>query len=437
MNVTVDHLGPCKKLVRVEVPVEKVNEAFEEVTGHFQKAAQLPGFRPGKVPRHLIVKSFDQKIHEEARRKLFQESFRHAMDQEKLRVITTLNVEDQQFGRGTPYGYNVTCEVAPEFTLPEYKGLKARRELAVPSDSDVERAMNILREQHVKYNDVDRELREGDIAVVNYHGTTEGKPLTDIAPAARGFAEKQKTWIAIAKDSFIPGFAEQLAGAKAGDKRTVQLTLPSDFVVPELANRPTTYEVEILEVKEKILPEVTEEFAKGFGASSVDELIAGVRRDLQSELDHRQRRAIRDQLLNGLLRQIDCELPESVVGSETRNLVFNIVNENQKRGIAREVIEDKKDDIYKAASANAKDRIKAAFILGRIAEKEGIKTNEKEVLERVAALAEQNNTTTEKMAKLLQERNAFSEIANELVTNKVLDFLEVNAQIDEVPVARA
>jgi trigger factor len=139
----------------------------------------------------------------------------------------------------------------------------------------------------------------------------------------------------------------------------------------ELVNRHVDFDVEILEVKEKILPEVNEEFAKAYGAGSVDELFTGIRRDLQSELDFRQRRSVRDQLLGGLLKQVDFELPESVVSSETRNLVYNIVNENQKRGIAREVIEGSKDDIYKAANSSAKDRVKASFIIGQIAEKKG------------------------------------------------------------------
>jgi trigger factor len=186
MNVTVDHLGPCKKLLRVEVPVEGVNAAIDEITGLIQRQAQLPGFRPGKAPRHLVVSSFEQRIHDEARRKLFQDSFRKASEQEKLRVIATLNVEEQPLARGTPYTFTITCEVAPEFSLPEYKGLKARREISVPSDTDVEKALDILRDQRVAYNNVDREAKSGDYVVVNYRGSSEGKPLTEFAPAARG-----------------------------------------------------------------------------------------------------------------------------------------------------------------------------------------------------------------------------------------------------------
>jgi trigger factor len=137
-------------------------------------------------------------------------------------------------------------------------------------------------------------------------------------------------------------------------------------------------------------------------------------------------------LLKQLLDQVTFELPESVVASETKNLVYNIVNENQKRGVAKEIIEAKKDEIFQSAQTSARDRVKAAFILNRIAEAEKIGVDQREVSQRVVALAEQNNTSPEKMVKVLQERNAFPEIQQEIITGKVLDFVELNAAIEDV-----
>ena len=431
MNVSVENLGPCKKLLRVEVPVERVNATFDEMTAAFQKQAQLPGFRPGKAPRHLVVKSFDGRINEEARKKLFEDSYRTAATEQKLRVIVTIDVEEQSFGRGVPFGYTVTLEHTPEFDLPNYKGLKAQREIATASEADITRALDILKEQQVKYNDVQRAALDGDILVVNYKGTADGKPITEYNATAKGLAEKQNTWVQIAENSFIPGFTSQLIGASAGDKRTVTLTFPNDFVVSEVAGRAGQFEVEILGVKEKVLPQVDDAFAQGFGAANVEDLLTGVRRDLQNEIDFRVKKSVRDQLLNALLQQVTVELPESVVSSETRNLVYNIVNENQKRGVPQEVIEGKKDDIFLTASASAKDRVKAAFILNRIAEAEKISVDQRELSQRVVGLAQQNNTTPEKMVKVLQERNAFPEIQQDILTGKVLDFIELQASIED------
>ena len=368
---------------------------------------------------------------------LEEDSYRQAANDQKLRVIVTIDVEEQSFGRGVPFGYTVTLEHAPEFEVPNYKGLAARRETTLATDADVDRALGILREQQVKYNDVNRAAQTGDAVVVNYKGTADGKPITDFNPTAKGLTEKQNTWILIAEGSFIPGFTEQLVGASAGDKRTVTLTFPADFVVNEVAGKPGSFEVEVLGVKEKILPEVNDEFAKGFGAPGVEALLQGIRRDLQNELDFRQKRAVRDQLLKQLLEQVSFELPESVVASETKNLVYNIVNENQQRGVGKEIIEAKKDEIFASAQTSAKDRVKAAFILNRIAETEKIGVSQQDVSQRVVALAQQNNQTPDKMVKILQERNAFPEIQQDILTGKVLDFIELNAAIQDVAPAAA
>ncbi len=435
MNVSVENLGPCKKLLRIEVPPDQVDAEFDEVIGRYQRLAQLPGFRPGKAPKHLIVKNFETKINEETRHKLFEKSYKEAAQQQKLRIVATIGVEEQSFGRGQPFGYTATIEHAPEFEMPNYKELSARREVGVAGEADIDRAINILREQQVKYNDVQRPVQTGDVAVVNYSGTCEGRPLTDFNPTAKGLTEKQGMWMLVQEGSFIPGFTEQLVGATIGERRTVKVTFPADFVIKEVTGKEGAFEVEITGVKEKLLPEVNDGFASEFGATNVEELRQGVQRDLQNELNFRAKRSVRDQLLKQLLGQVTFELPESVVSNETRQLVYNIVNENQQRGVAKEVIEANKGEIFQSAQTSATDRVKAAFILNRIAEAEKIAVSEKEVTQRVLALAQQNNLTPEKMIKTLQERNAFPEIQQDILTGKVLDWLELNAKVEEVPAA--
>jgi len=141
---------------------------------------------------------------------------------------------------------------------------------------------------------------------------------------------------------------------------------------------------------------------------------------------------VRDQLVRELLNRVKCELPESIVLSETRSAVYDIVRENQERGVAKTTIEQQKDQIFSVANNSAKDRIKAAFILGRIAEKEGIKADQKEITQRVLWLAQQYNISPEQMIKQLRERNGVAEIEEQIVSAKVFDFLELQAQVEEV-----
>jgi trigger factor len=282
MNVTVENLAPCKKLVRVEVDAAAVDAAFAAMEKNFQKEASLPGFRPGKAPIPMVVKKYDAEIKDEVKRKLIGESYRKALDEKKIEVLGYPDIEEIQFGRGQSLLFAATMETAPEFELPEYKGLPVKREAKEVTDEDVAKALDMLREQRADFAKVDRALANGDIAVVNYTGTSDGQPLSEIAPTAKGLTAQQGFWVELKPDSFIPGFADQLVGAKAGEKRTVNVDFPADFVSKELAGRKGVYDVEVVEVREKTLPALDDAFAKQFEAESMDKLREGVRRDLDN-----------------------------------------------------------------------------------------------------------------------------------------------------------
>jgi trigger factor len=221
--------------------------------------------------------------------------------------------------------------------------------------------------------------------------------------------------------SFIPGFADQLTGAKAGDKRTVNIDFPADFVTPQLQGKKGVYEVEVVEVKEKVLPTVDDAFAKTFGAEDAQKLREGVHRDLENELTYSQNRAVRNQLIEALMKKVNFELPESAVENKTRNLVYDLVRENQKRGVPREMIEQEKDRIYSAAAQNAKDHVKVAFLLRKIAEKEDIKVSQEEVLQRIQAMSQMYQIPPEKFIKDLQKRNGIVEIYDQLASEKTVE----------------
>ena len=433
MNVTVETLGPCKKLLRVELDLAAVDAAFASVTKDYQRQAQLPGFRVGKAPRDMIIKSFGARIDEEVKRKLISEAYPKALEQEKIRAAVQPDIEEIQFGRGQTLQFAATVETQPEFELPEYKGLPVKRETVVITDADVDKALNVLREQRTDYKDVARPVAAGDIAVVNYTGTCDGKPITDTAPTARGLTEQKAFWLRCEAGQFIPGFTEQLHGMNAGEKRTVNVDFPPDFVSAELVGKHGVYAVELVQVKERLLPEVTDEFAKGFGAESLEKLRAGIHADLGADRNTKASRAVRDQLIQSLLSKVSFDLPESIVLQETRGIVYNVVQENQQRGIPKEAIEQQKDVIFANANASAKDRVKAMFLLNRIAEKEGVKVEQQEILERVNAMAQQYQMPIQKLIKQLEERGGFGEIHEQILVGKVLDFLQLQANVEDVP----
>jgi trigger factor len=367
------------------------------------------------------------------KKKLISDSYKKAVEEQKLEVLGYPDIEEIQFSRGQPLQFAATIETAPEFELPEYKGLPVKREARTVTDADIERALDALREPQVTFTTVDRPIQTGDVAVINYTGASDGKPLAEIAPAAPRLAEQKNFWVDVPSTSFIPGFAEQLVGAKAGDRRSVSVEFPANFMTPELAGKKAAYEVEVVEVKTKVLPPLDEAFAKTYGAESLEKLRAGVRRDLENELSFKQNKSIRNQLVGALLQRVNFELPATAVAQETRNVVYDLVRENQKRGLSRELIEQQKDQIYSAATDGARGRLKAAFLLQKIAEKEDIKVAQEEIANRVAHLAGMYQIPADKFLKDLQKRNGLIEIFDQLQNEKVLDLLQQNAKLEEVP----
>ncbi len=432
VNVTVENLAPCKKLLRVEVEAAAVDAVFAAVTADFQKSAQLPGFRPGKAPKSAVERAYGPRIEEEVKRKLMNEHYQKAVNEQKLNPVVYPDIEEIQFGRGQSLQFAATIETAPDFELPDYKGLPVKREKAEITDADVVKALDVLREQRAEYKDIERAVSEGDFVVVNYTGTCDGKPLTDLAPTARGITQQTGFWLRVEKDHFIPGFTPQLVGAKKGDTREVKVTFPTDFVSAPLQGKDGVYNVEVVEVKEKVLPELTEELAKGFGAESLEKLHEGVRTDLQNDRAFRAERGTRDQLVRELLGRVTFELPETVVQTETRSVVYNIVAENQQRGVPREILEKQKDEIYQSAASTAKERVKLTFLTRRIAEKESLKVTQEEITRRVLVLAQQYQMEPAKFIKELQKRDGFGEIHEQLLVAKVVDFLLKEAKVEEV-----
>ncbi|MFN7139734.1 MAG: trigger factor [Limisphaerales bacterium] len=432
MNVTVENLAPCKKMLRVEVPKEKVQETYEKVTQSFQRQAALPGFRPGKVPREMVAKRWASDIEQQVKSTLTDEGYKKAVKDQNIRPVTNPDIEEIQFSREEGYQFAATVETAPEFDLPDYKGLAAKRVLGKVTDADVQRALTMLRERQTKFETVNREAKEGDVAVVNYKGTCEGKPIIELAPVARGLNEQKNFWVNMDKGSFIPGFADQLTGAKAGDKRTVNVDFPADFVTPQLQGKKGTYEVEVVEVKEKVLPELNDEFAKSYGAENLEKLNEGIRHDLEAEMKYKQESSVRDSVIKSLLEKVQTDLPETPVNQETRSIVYNLVNENQRRGVPKEAFDANKDQIMANAKATALERVKAAFLFGRIAEKENIKVEQADVVQRLQQMAMQYQMPADKLVKELQKNNGIDQVYDQALRDKVISFLVQHANIEEV-----
>ncbi len=433
MNVTIEDLAPCRKLLRLELDVQAVDAAFEAMTREIQQEVTLPGFRPGKAPRAMVAKTHAKTIADEVRRKLVNDTYRKAILDAKLEVVAGPDIEEVQFGQGQAMQFTATIDTAPVFELPNYKGLKATKEVGQVTDVDIDRAIEMLRGQRVEYKDVERPVQTGDFMVVDYTATTDGQPLTAIAPTARGLTKQTGFWMQVAEGQFIPGFTEQLIGAVKGESRTVNVDFPADFVSAPLQGRKGVYEVTLTQVKEKHLPEVDLTFAKSWGAESLEVLRVGIHTDLQAEAEKRRMRDVRTQLIKQLEDAVTCDLPESMVESVTREVVYEVVKENQQRGVSKDDIAEHKNEIFELANNSAKGRVKISFLLGKVAEKEGLRVTDEKFGQRITAMAAKNQVSPQKFYNDVKRNNGLNQIHEQLLLELAVDCLVANAVIEEVP----
>jgi len=433
MAVTIENTAPCRKKLRVEVNAERVAGTRAEILQEFRRFAKIPGFRPGKAPEPMVEKRYAGEIDEELRKRLIPESYREALVEQKLKVVGYPQVESVEYQPGRPLVYTAAVDTAPEFSLPDYKSIPLKKKNVTVKDEEISQTLESLREQQADFVTVEgRALQTGDFAVISYSGVVDGKPIAQLAPEAKGLGENKDFWLLISPESFLPGFCGQLVGANPGEKRQVLVDFPADFPQKPLAGKKATFFVDVVSIKEKKLPELSDELAKKLGADSLEKLKDTVRKSLAAEAERQRDSDLRRQLIDYLLGKVAFDLPESLVQQETRSIIYDVVRENSLRGATKDQLEEKKNEIFGFATKSAQDRLRTSFILDAIAQAEQIKVEEVEVEQRIGQLAERAGTTPDRLKAQLTERGGLGEIEEQILVSKTLDFLMTQAKVETI-----
>jgi trigger factor len=432
MNVEVENLPNCIASLHIELPPDFVTKERNEVIQDFRRVARIPGFRPGKAPNNVVEAKFRKEIQAELTKKLVTETTREAIREKGLKVLSISDVDGVEFTPEKSMRFTATLITAPEFELPDYKGIQVNLPPAEPTDQELEKSLQSIRERHATFSDLEgRALEMQDFAVIDYATTLDGLPLLEIEPKApKILGGGIDFWVKLDENTFLKGFSDRLVEMQIGETREFTLRVPDDYPVTELAARTLDFKVTLKAIKSMQLPELTDELAdqveKGL---TLEKLKETLKAQLVVEKEHRLGTMKRNQIIDYLASHVECELPQSYVKDETRRILSEIVHHNQMRGISDDLLRENQKDIISAASRNARDRLKANFILTKIAEKEQIEVKPQELRERVQVLANQYRVTYEKMMSDLEEKKAIGQVREEVLIGKVLDFLTSNANV--------
>src|SRR5213596_1606212 len=433
MKIEVEKQPGFISKLQIELPPEEVTKEWDAIAISFARFAKISGYRPGKAPRAVIDKRFRKEIQEELTKKLVSKGYHEAIEQQQLRVASLTNIEDVQFGEDKSMRFRTTVVTAPDFELPDYKNIPVQAPDTKVSDVEVDEALERLRDQSADFVDVPgRGLQMGDFAVLDFEGSVDTKPISEIAPqASKNLQGGKKFWLHLAPDNFLPKFCEQLVEQKPGETRTVTVDFAVDFPVKELAGKQANYNVTVSEIKQKVLPVLDDAFAaKLIPGKTLADLRHIIEHDLAHEKEHERERAREGQVVKYLHERIQFELPPALLKSETRRILADLVQRNRERGVPDEMLKDKEKELIETAAGLAAHRLKINFILHRIAERENIQVSRDDINARLREDAARYNVPMEKMRKELQGHDGLDGFAEQILLGKTLDFLKANVSVE-------
>ncbi|MDO8540998.1 MAG: trigger factor [Opitutaceae bacterium] len=436
MNVQLNNVSATRKNLVVTLDPTEVDAEHQAVVGEIAKYAQLPGFRPGKAPVNMVAKRYGKEISDEFKQKVVAKAYRAALEKEKLDVLNIVNVQEGKIEKGTPAEVTITLDVRPDFTVPEYVGLRTEIAPTDPTDAEVESVIQGLRTERADFKPADRPAQKGDYVKLSYEGTIDGKPIADLAPDKQLYGKVPQTWEEVEgmQEGVIPGLGKQLAGLKTGEKKDITITFPADFAaVPALAGKTATYAVEVQEIRERVLPALDAEFFKSQQVEDLAGLQAQVRNNLKMQKEYQNRTAQRRQVTEQLAAKVDFPVPDSLVEAETQGVLRNFIEENMRRGVPAEQFEKDKKELFDGARKAAVNRVKLQLVLAKIAEQEKISVTDEDINNYLYREAMRSGQKPDKLAKTLgSDRDRLRSVQQSIIFDKAVDFLVSKANVSTV-----
>jgi len=428
-EVEIKDIGPCKKHIKVVVDREDIDARMGD---HFSKLvfeSNVTGFRPGKAPRKLVEKRFFKEVGQQVKAEVLMASLQQLGDDYDLAPLSEPNIDIDkiEIPETGPMVYEFEAEVRPEFDLPEYRGLKLKRISRTFSDEDVTETRRRLLRQHGQVAPKDNGVAEmGDIVVVDMSIKDGDRQLGEFQESSLN-VERQLAF----KDGLIRNFADQIKGARAGDKRTFDVEL-SPQAGGGLGGKTVQAVMEVKDVKTVRLPDLTPEFVEeNFQVASAEQLDELIRVLLERNLEHTQRRSARLQVLQLLTGGKDWQLPEDLLKRQFRRARARRIMEMRSDGLSDEEIAKKirlmEQDLLNETAVALQEH----FVLQKIAELEDIEVDEDDLNDEIERIADQTGESPRKVRARLQKDDMLDALMAEMIERKALDLILETAEYVE------
>ncbi len=426
MKTQVTDVSPVKKKIHIDIPVDKVNAAFEKAFAKVQQNASMKGFRKGKVPKDMIEKHYHSELAQEALEEILQDSYMAAMQAENLIPISRPDVSPGKLAKDMAFAYDATFEVRPEVKITNYTGVALLSEPIEVTNDEVENELKRLQELFAQLVPPleDAGIGKESVVTVDYIGKVDGKDFP--GNSASDFV------IDIPAGNLMPQFTEKLLGGILGEVREFEIDYPADYFNKELAGKKGQFSVTIKDVKTKVLPEIDDEFAKDVAkGGTLLELRQMIRKDIETAKDRANRRVLGQQALDHLVEKHPFEIPSSLQMLELRSLFEQFQHHLQQQKQTIESVGMTPEKFIQEYSDVATRRVRGYLILDAIAEAESVGVTDEDLEDFYKGLATQLGEPITKIRAHYDENDRKNALKVKILQEKTLDFVVDKAKIGE------
>ncbi len=392
------------------------------VTKRAVKRVNAPGFRKGKLPRAVFNKMYgEEALFQDAVDFVLPAAYTKAIDELEVSPLAMPDIDVKEISKEEGVKFEAVVTVKPNVELGEYKNLGLEKESVEVTDADVEERLDSLLSRQAEWQIKEGESKKGDIVVIDFKGFIGDEAFE--GGEAKGYE------LELGSGSFIPGFEEQLEGKVAPVDTEVNVTFPENYQVADLAGKAARFEVTVHDVKEKVLPELTDEFVKEFSkeaASTVAEYKEKLKEEIKLEKENLAEKSYSDKVISTAVENAKVSVPEKLVEQEVNSMFEQFTGNLSRQGLSFDLYEQftgkGEADLKAEMKSDAENKIKTSFVLGEIAEVEKVEVTEADIDAEVKELATMYNMTEEG----IKQRISVEDLRGELVIQKTVDFLKAN-----------
>lgn len=402
MTAKWEKTGTNEGTLTFTIPADQVSKALDRAFNRVKKNLNVPGFRKGHINRKMFDRMYGEAaLYEEALNTLLPMAYPEAVAEAAIDPVASPAIDVESMEQGQDWVIKATVVVRPEVKLGDYKDLTVEKQNREVTDEDVEKALEGMQNQQAELVIKEDAAKEGDTVTIDFEGFKDGVAFEG------GKGENYP--LELGSGSFIPGFEEQLVGAKAGDEVEVNVTFPEEYQAEELAGQPAVFKVKVHEVKAKEVPALDDEFAKDVDdeVETLDELKAKVRKDLEKQRNEEADNNVRNLALEQAVNNAEMEIPQAMIDEEINRSMDQFMQQMQNNGISKEMYFQltgtTEDDLRKQFANEAEQRVSADLVLNAIVNAEGLEVSSEDIDEEVKNLANEYNMEEDQVRSVLSE----------------------------------